>query len=162
MKYQPYESEWSQEQWNQFCPVMEYRVVQKNDFPEFLPDGLTDKFNCAMAAGSGNANVDTFLFQGFRIDGSAIDEHQYIVTFDKNNGNVFAGFVEHADYKDRTTEMPDEMRELISLSGINVPVQFPRKPEQTTGTLGYLQDQGLIEGFETAIKKQSNSENIEF
>ncbi|MCG8600476.1 MAG: hypothetical protein MI807_10075 [Verrucomicrobiales bacterium] len=162
MKYNPYESEWQQPEWKDYCPTMTFRVVGQDELPGFLPPTLTQKFNSAIVASSGNENVDTFLVQGFRIDGSAIDEHQYIATFDKRNGKVYAGFIEHADYENRTTNMPAEMEELIALSGIDVPVQFPRKPDQPTGTLGYLQDQNLIQGFETAIKKQSNSENIEF
>ncbi|MDF9828091.1 hypothetical protein M2447_002204 [Ereboglobus sp. PH5-10] len=155
-KYYPFPSKWTQDEWAQFCPNYTYRVINPSEFPEFLPETLTEKFNTAVVMASGSDCNQTYLFQGYRIDGSEIDEHQYIVTFDLTSGICHAGFVEHADYDGRTTEIPTGMSESMSLSGINIDYQFPRKPTQASGNISDLVSAGLIQGLANSVSVQNN------
>jgi hypothetical protein len=134
---------------------MEYRVKRQDEFPSFLPKGLTNKFNCAMIAASGNGEQHTFVFQGYRVDGPKIDEHQYIASFDLKNGRCYAGFIDHADYSERTTDIPKEMLECMNLSGVKVNFRFDRKPPNDTGSLKDLQNAGLIAGFSNTVDVQN-------
>ncbi|HEX5398837.1 MAG TPA: hypothetical protein VFY06_07295 [Verrucomicrobiae bacterium] len=114
-KYIPFQSQWPLEKWQAYCPNFTYRIVKQNEFPEFLPTRLMAKFNCAMVAASGSATNQTYVFQGYRVDGSELDEHQYIVSFDLVNSQSYAGFIEHANYTDRTSPIPVEMQNSMSL-----------------------------------------------
>lgn len=156
--YFPYDSEWTMEQWFIYCPNMEYRLKQQAEFPPFLPPSLTNKFNCGMVAASGNDTNQTFVFQGYRIDESELDEHQYIVTYNTKEGTTYAGFIEHADYFGRTTEIPPEMRKSLSLSGVNVDCHFDRKPPNSSGSLTELISGGLISGFINSVDVQNANE----
>jgi len=46
--YSPFKSEWSQEQWNEFCPNFTYRMAGTGEYPNFLPADRTKQFNCAV------------------------------------------------------------------------------------------------------------------
>jgi hypothetical protein len=155
-EYKPYESTWSLDQWKAYCPNLEYRVVEQKDFPSFLPTGLTVKFNCGMVVASGSATNQTFMFQGYRVDKMMLDEHQYIATYNLESKQCLgAGFVEHADYTGRSTVIPAEMQQSMSLSGIAVDYQFPTKPPGPSGSIQDLIDSGLIKGFENSVKVQN-------
>lgn len=153
--YYPYASQWSLEDWQKYCPNLQYRIVQQKDFPSFLPSGLRAKFNCGMVVASGSKTNQTFVFQGYRVDGIEIDEHQYIVSYDLPNSKSYAGFVDHANYDNRTTTMPPEMQLSMSLSGINVDFQFPTKPPAPSGSIEDLIAKDLIKGFTNAVEVQT-------
>lgn len=155
--YFEFESQWSFGDWQAYCPNFEYKVVTKGNYPPFLPTKLTDQFNCAMVVASGSKTNQTFVFQGYRVDGDELDEHQYIVSYDLANNKCYAGFVEHADYSGRTTLIPMEMQTSMSLSGINVDYQFLTKPPHTTGSIQELIDSGLIKGFINSVDVQNGN-----
>lgn len=155
-QYVPYESEWKAQDWSGYCPPMEYRVKKQNEFPPFLPESLAKKFNCGLVAASGNETQQTYVFQGYRVDGEELDEHQYIVTFDITLETAFGGFIHHADYEGRTTQIPDEMLKCIALSGVNVDFRFARRPPHESGSLQELIDTGLIDGFTNSVKVQNS------
>lgn len=159
--YSPFESRWSREQWNQYCPNFTYRIVGSGDYPDFLPAALVQKFNCAVVMASGNNTNQTYVFQGFRVDGTEIDEHQYIVTYDLKNGHSHAGFVDHAHYDGRTTEIPADMQTSIGLSGVDVDYRFPRKPPKSTGSISELISGGLISGFMNSIDVQNKKDGAQ-
>lgn len=152
--YKPFESKWTLPEWQSYCPNLAYRVVQQTEFPPFLPIALTSKFNCGLVVASGSSTNQTFMFQGYRVDGLELDEHQYIATFDFSQNKCFAGFVEHADYTGRCTVIPQEMQTSMSLSGISANYQFPTKPPQCSGSIQELIDQGLIRGFTNSVDVQ--------
>ena len=158
--YFPFESKWSLKDWEQACPNLTYRMLSAQDFPAFLPPSLANKFNCAVLMASGNETNQTYVLQGFRIDGMNIDEHQYIATFDLTGNKSYEGFVDHAGYTDRSIPIPPDMLNSISLSGINVDYQFSRKPPNPTGTISELVSAGLIDGFQNSVSVQKRKEGI--
>ena len=110
-----------------------------------------------MVVASGNKTNQTFVFQGYRVDGFELDEHQYIVSYDLAQSKSYAGFVEHADYTGRTTVIPVPMQLSMSLSGINVDYQFPTKPPHVSGSIQELIDNGLIQGFTNSVDVQNGN-----
>ena len=156
-EYHEFESKWTLAKWQAYCPNLQYRIVKKNDFPDFLPPALTDKFNCAMVVASGSNHNQTFVFQGYRVDGQVLDEHQYIVSYDIDQSKCYAGFVEHPDYEERRIPIPPEMQTSMSLSGIHIDFQFLRKPPVESGSIDQLIDQGLIRGFTNSVEVQNRN-----
>ena len=165
IKFFEFMSDWSMEEWNDFMDGEElgYRVIAQGEIPEFLPDDLTSKFNSAVVACSGSMASLFYCVNGFRVDGGSIKEHQYTVTFDRNTGDCYAGFIEHPDYDGRTTDVPTEMVNLMTASGINVDYQFTRKPSEPSGSLKDLEAKGLLTGvtnaFHTLEKKKKENNN---
>jgi hypothetical protein len=157
--YIPYESKWSLKDWQNYCPNLQYRVVKQGEFPPFLPSGLTSKFNCGMVVASGSSTNQTFVFQGYRVDGLELDEHQYIVSYDLPKSESYAGFVEHADYNGRTTDVPAQMQLSMSLSGVNIDFEFPRKPPAVSGSIDDLIAKNLIKGFTNSVEVQSRNKS---
>lgn len=159
-EYHVFDSKWGLDEWRTYCPNFEYRMVKQNEFPPFFPVRLTAKFNCGMIVASGSKTNQTFVFQGYRVDGNELDEHQYIVSYDLTQSKSYAGFVDHADYKRRSTVIPSEMQMSMSLSGINVDYQFPTKPPHVSGSIQELIDNGLIKGFKNSVDVQNGNNNV--
>lgn len=130
---------------------MTYKVVDQTQFPDWLPSSLTNKFNSAVMAASGNSVTYVAIFMGFRIDHNQIDEHPFVVAFGKDNGSEFSGLIEHGNWDGRSTTIPPEMERLISASGFSTHISFGRKPEVSTGTLEDLKSQGILNGYEQAV-----------
>ncbi len=152
MKFEYFKNRWELNEWQNRCPELTYKVVNKNELPDWLPSGLTDKFNSAVIASSGNTETYVSIIMGYRIDHDKIDEHPFVVAFDKNTNAEYGGFIEHGNWTPgRTTEIPDEMQRLITLSGLTVDFRFERKPEAEFGTLDDLKRQGILNGFESSV-----------
>lgn len=158
-KYAPYDSKWPVEDWLNKCPNYQYRLLRSDEIPEFLPSSLTDKFNSALLMCSGSNDHYTFVLQGYRIDGEQIDEHQYVATFDQAASKSYAGFIEHADYNGRTTDIPIEMQESMSASGIYIDYPFPRKPTEISGSIFDLDSSGLFDGFKNSVTIQNKKQS---
>lgn len=152
MKFYPFENQWSMLEWQEKCPEMTYKVVSRNELPDWLPKTLIDKFNCGVFAASGNTQTYVGIVMGYRIDKNQIDEHPFVVAFDKQTQAEYSGIIDHGNWMPgRTTEMPIRMQQLISASGLTVNFQFERKPTMNQGTLEDLKRQGILNGFETAV-----------
>ena len=152
MKFEYFKNGWSLKEWQDKCPELTYKVVDINELPDWLPSTLTCKFNSAVFASSGNSNTYVGIIMGYRIDHDKIDEHPFVVAFDKSNQAEYSGFIEHGNWiPGRTTEIPQEMKELIISSGLTVNFRFERKPEITFGTLNDLKSQGILNGYERTV-----------
>lgn len=104
--------------YDDICPVNEYRILTSGSYPPELPDDLTRKFNHAYCIASGSASSVVYVITGERIDGNKIDEHPFIVAFDRQTGKGYGGIIHHGNWDGRTTNIPDEMFKHISASGI--------------------------------------------
>lgn len=146
--FSKFENKWSKHEWLDYCGGwMKYKVKNPSEFPNWLPSSLVEKFNSATVACSGNSDVSVFIFTGYRIDKNAIDEHPYVVVFHQDEEGAFSGFIHHADYKERTTEIPAEMEESMKKTGVTIEFNFRRKPTTNEGILEDLQKEDLLNGF---------------
>lgn len=153
MKFKHYKNGWNLEKWQNECPQLTYKVISGAEIPDWLPQKLTCKFNSAVIASSGNSNTYVGIIMGFRIDRGNIDEHPFVVAFDKTAPEKpYSGFVEHGNWKPgRTTKIPSEMEKLIILSGLTVNAKFERRPKKDFGPLDDLKDQGILNGYEASV-----------
>jgi hypothetical protein len=159
-KYFPFGSQWTCAQWQAYCPDRGYSKKNAAEFPDWLPVSLLEKWNSAVAIRSGDANHQTFVLQGYRVDekDNAIDEHHYVAVFDLNAKTCYAGFVEHPSYPDRSTPISPEMRYALAQSGVNADIKLHRAPTEPTGSLQALIDQGIVSGFSKAIAIQDRKD----
>ena len=152
--FSDFENKWNKEEWLDYCGGwMRYRVKNASELPDWMPNSLTAKFNSATVGCSGNNEVSVFILTGYRIDEDAIDEHPYVVVFQQGEEEAYSGFINHADYGERTTAIPPEMEKLMRKSGVTVEFNFKRKPSRNEGALEDLQKEGLLNGFIYAIEK---------
>lgn len=159
--FSSFENKWNKEQWLDYCGGwMRYKLENASELPDWMPNSLTAKFNSATVGCSGNNEVSVFILTGYRIDEDAIDEHPYVVVFQPGEKEAYSGFIHHADYEGRTTEIPLEMEKLMRKSGVEVEFNFKRKPSRNKGTLEDLKEEGLLNGFiyatEKALKEREN------
>lgn len=152
MKFQPFKNQWTLSEWQAKCPEMTYKVVERDELPDWMPKTLLDKFNSGVFAASGNTETYVGIIMGYRIDKDQIDEHPFVVAFDKHTQAEYSGIIDHGNWEPgRTTEIPTEMQQLINSSGLTVNFQFERKPTKAQGTLEDLRKQGILNGFETSV-----------
>jgi hypothetical protein len=152
--FSEFENKWNKEKWLDYCGGwMRYKLKNSDELPDWMPNTLTSKFNSATVGCSGNNEVSVFILTGYRIDGDAIDEHPYVVVFQDGEKEVYSGFIHHANYEGRTTEIPPEMEESMRESGVTVESNFKRKPSRDEGTLEDLQEEDLLNGFIYATQK---------
>ena len=165
MKFDFLKNGWDLNEWQNKCPELTYKVVGVDELPDWLPSGLTSKFNSAVIASSGNSETYVGIIMGYRIDHNEIDEHPFVVAFDKNTKTEYSGLIGHGNWNPgRTTDIPDEMKRLISVSGLTVDFKFERKPEFVSGTLEDLKNQGILNGYEASVsiieKQRKNKSTI--
>lgn len=152
MEFKYFKNGWGINKWQNECPELTYKVVDVKELPDWLPSGLIKKFNSAVIASSGNTSTYVGIIMGYRIDKDEIDEHPFVVAFDKNSQTEYSGLIEHGDWiPGRTTDIPDEMKRLIVLSGLTVDFKFERKPDFPFGTLDDLKRQGILNGYEKSV-----------
>ena len=152
MEFKYFKNGWDLNEWQNICPESTYTVVDINELPDWLPSGLVMKFNSAVIFSSGNTSTYVGIIMGYRIDKCNIDEHPFVVAFDKINQKEYSGFIEHGNwFPGRTTDIPVEMQRLIALSGLTVNFRFERKPELPYGTLDDLKRQGILNGYEKTV-----------
>jgi len=160
MKFINFPNGWDLSVWQSKCPELTYNTLKSNELPDWLPNNLTKKFNTAVIASSGNTETYVGIIMGYRIDHENIDEHPFVVAFDKKSEMEYSGFIEHGDWQPgRTTEMPEEMKKLLRLSGLTADFKFCRKPIFESGTLDDLKSQGVLNGYERTVAIIENKRN---
>lgn len=100
------------------CPFNEYRILTSGSYPPDLPTDLTRKFNHAYCIASASVSSVVYVITGERVDGNEIDEHPFIVAFNRETGTGYGGIIHHGNWDGRTTEISAEMAAHISSSGI--------------------------------------------
>ncbi|MEI7424228.1 MAG: hypothetical protein WCK18_19150 [Prolixibacteraceae bacterium] len=98
MKFKYLKNGWSLSEWQKICPELTYKVVDVNELPDWLPPGLMKKFNSVVIAASGNTSTYVGIIMGYRIDIDKIDEHPFVVAFDKKTFNEYSGIIDHGNW----------------------------------------------------------------
>lgn len=86
------------------CPTNEYKTVITSELPlSIFPDSLIQKVPALFLINSGNSGtISWFLIDCHRRDGKQIDQQPLITWFDHANGQCFAGFIDHGNWRGRT------------------------------------------------------------
>lgn len=146
-RFVQYKNQWNKQKWLNECSNLHFKKLKQKELPSFLPSDWIDKCNSGILISSGTTELQVFSVVGFRKDGDKIDEHPYVVAFDNRNGNELSGFIEHANYDGRTTDIPKEIVETLQANGISSDISFNRIPEEQSGTIQDLIQKNIINGF---------------
>ncbi|MBX7044223.1 MAG: hypothetical protein K1X86_00170 [Ignavibacteria bacterium] len=146
-------NKWSFDQWNDYIPNMEYKIVSIEELPEFIKNNeQAKKFNSALVASSGNDKAHFFVAIGFRYDKKKgeLDQEPYFVLFDKTKSKipseVSSGFIHHANFSGRTEKLDKSSINLLSTCGVTANITCVSIPQETTGQLFELQKKKLLTG----------------
>lgn len=107
-----------------------YKLVEHDQLPNSIPQGLRDKINHAVLMASGTLDGDVMMVCNLcRIDekDSAIDQQPFAVVFD-SHGNAESGvYANHGDWQDRTVKPPKPFWDVVAASGVGSYV-YPEIP----------------------------------
>lgn len=163
-RFTQYPSRYNSNQWNHYISLNRYSIKKVEELPDFIKvNGLTSKFNSALVVASGSTTYDFYGVIGYRPDegNTVVDEHAYVYFRNKNTDEIFGGILHHADYEGRTTPIPIDIQEALSVSGVTANISFPRMPKLPNGDLNDLINDGLIEGvganFNISFRKFSEN-----
>lgn len=146
-----FKSPLSKEQWGQLCPENEYRILGTQEATNLgiVHQNMND-INCVLVAASGSIDNTIMYFSiPFRVDHNAIDQEPYFELFERGSANCnLHGMIHHADYLGRTELLCQDQLDRIAASGSTVDLMFTSKPENLSGTLDQLRQEGKITGLE--------------
>lgn len=159
-KFSEFKSEFDAVEWNNYIPLNSYEHKQVNELPDFIKNnGLTNNFNSALIVASGSTDYNFYGVIGYRPDenNTVIDEHAFVYLVHKPTNNVIGGILHHADYEGRTSTIPIDIQEALTISGVTASISSPRMPKQISGSLDDLLDDGILSGvsanFNISFKK---------
>ncbi|MBK8920271.1 MAG: hypothetical protein IPM81_02000 [Saprospirales bacterium] len=141
------------EGWSKICPPMEYRVFSGSDAYAMglVPTGMGEVNSVAVGASGSAADTIMYFANYFRVDGSEIDQEPYIELYESGSKQPsIYGILHHANFSGRTETLGKTELDKIAASGSSTDIQFKAKPENDSGTLKELRDQGKIFGFDYA------------
>jgi hypothetical protein len=163
--FRNYNSGYNRKQWYDYLPLNKYSIKKTEDLPEFIKkNGLTTKFNSALVVASGSTLFDFYGVIGYRPDkgNTVVDEHAFVYLINKETDEVIGGILDHADYNGRTTYIPTNIQEALTISGVTANISFPRMPDVPEGDLNDLINKGLINGvsenFNISFRKLMNDD----
>ena len=144
-----FESDFDAEKWRDYIPTNTYQFKQVNELPDFIQNnGLSKKFNSALVVASGSTSYDFYGVIGYRPDenNTVMDEHAFVYLKDNNTNEVIGGILHHADYSGRSTPIPVNIQNALIASGVTASISFSRMPNQISGSLDDLVNQGILTG----------------
>jgi len=135
------------------CPDGEYRVVTPDQFPDgILSEGLLEKTHSILVTASGTESGRVYIMCNLnREDKTEIDQMPYGIAIEGHETLPSGILVQHGNYHgDRTTKLPDNFYEFVSVSGT-----FPLKtmPPSVSGKLSDLAIGSQREAFDLLISE---------
>lgn len=148
-QFSEYENQWTNGEWNEYIPMNSFALKQVHELPDFIRNnGLTDKFNSALIVSSASTSQDFYGVIGYRPDedNTVVDEHAFVYIHNKEDNTWKGGIIHHADYPGRTSELPQEIKDALDISGVTASITLDRAPEIDNGTLDYLAENNILSG----------------
>lgn len=153
---QNFKSALTLEQWNKLCPPMTYVVLSEVEARNhgIIPTNLKN-LNCVIVGASGSLDEGIMYFANYmRVDHSEIDQDPYIEYYESGSVEpTIYGTFHHANFQGRTETLSQLDIQKISTSGSSTDIQFTAKPDDKSGSLIDLRNQGKIEGFDYAYNR---------
>lgn len=143
-------SDQDKKDWEEICPVNEYRILKPEDFPNVLPESLVDKYDSIFIMASGSSNgVAYYMANGNRVDfmDSAIDQQPFGLAFVGSDVIPSGSLIQHGDWEGRTTYPPPEFWEHISCSGIGNCYPLSELPTSNSGSIEDLKVNSQKDAF---------------
>ncbi len=162
-KFIDFKSQFDAVQWNNYIPLNTYGLKQINELPDFIQqNGLTKNFNSALVVASGSTAYNFYGVIGYRPDegNTVIDEHAFVYLRDNDTNEILGGILHHADYEGRTSPIPQNIQDALTVSGVTASISFSRMPDIVAGSLDDLLKQGILSGvsanFNISFSKLKN------
>lgn len=129
--------------WENLCPLGEYRVISGSNLPGPIPQEFKNK--CVnvfvMASGSGSYNQDNdiayFMLNYNRLDfeEKEIDQQPFGLAFIGQEPQYSGTFIHHGDWENRSTDVPEGFMDKIENSKLSYYANLGELPEKTSGKL---------------------------
>lgn len=119
-----------------------------------MPTGMTSVNTVVLGASGSYDGNHMFFANYYRVDGTMIDQDTYYEAYlNRSEDPVDYGILLHQDFDYRTSELPPLAQEIASASGATADFQFLSKPNNSTGWLEDLREEGKVQGFDNAWRK---------
>ena len=142
-------------EFEELCPVNEFRIVKPSELPSIIPEELRNKFDSVLivASGSSSNNVAYYMINGNRVDfkDNSIDQEPFGLAFIGEIAAASGSLIHHGDWKNRTTEPPDEFWDYVSASEIGNCYPLSELPTEPSGSIKDLNVISQKEAFKDLI-----------
>lgn len=128
-------------QWRDIVSEGTWQVVSPGVLSDIIPPKLLAKVNSVMVMGAASANGSVFVANLNRIDkkDNAVDQQPYIAVFNHNTSSASGGFVDHGNWRARTTILDMDSLSTIAASGIDAYIFLSEMPSTASGLLDELE-----------------------
>lgn len=148
------------EQFNQQCPLNEYRVVRPSDLSQGLlkivPNGLWAKTDSLFLMSSGSAVATAYCMincNRWDFKASAIDQEPIFFATFGGNPRLDAMVLHHGDWPGRTTVVPQEFFNYLQSSGLGNYYPISSIPATMSGSIFDLSNTAQSGAFDAGVKR---------
>lgn len=148
------------EEFDQFCPLNEYRTIQPaqipNDLLSIVPGGLWEKSDSLFLMSSGSAVATAYCMincNRWDFKASAIDQEPIFFAHVGGDPKLNGIVVHHGNWNGRTTPVPPDFHSYLMSSGLGNYYPISSVPSTTSGSITSLTHNTQHEAFDVGLKK---------
>jgi hypothetical protein len=143
-------------EWDDLCPVGEYRVIGANEVPTVLARGLVEKGHSYLVMASGSTTGTAYYMVNVnRIDdkANAIDQEPFGIAF-VGNEPVYSGcYIHHGNWDGRTRPIPEGFVQGVLGSTLSTCYSVTSIPDEPAGKIEDLQIKSQRDAFLQLMKR---------
>lgn len=143
-------------EWENLCPVGEYRVIEANRVPAILAPGLVEKGHSYLVMASGSTTGTAYYMVNVnRIDAkaNAIDQEPFGIAF-VGNDPVYSGcYIHHGDWEGRTRPIPNGFVHGVLGTTLSACYSVTSIPSEPAGKIEDLQVKSQHDAFLQLMKR---------
>lgn len=151
----------NRKEWEDLCPVNEFRIVKPDQLPSVLPKSLTSKFDSVfiLASGSADDTIVYYMINGNRVDYKVgqIDQQPLGLAFVGPDPIPSGCLIQHGDWEGRSTIPPDEFWYYLTESGIGNLYPISELPPRNSGSIKELKSQSQWDAFSDLLNQLRRS-----
>lgn len=121
--------------WDELCPVNEFRVILPCSLSQIIPRPLIEKSDSAVLVSSGSLDGKVLYMASLnRVDfkDKAIDQEIFGIVFDTNVSSNGC-FIHHGNWQGRTIKPPEDFWDTINIIGLGHIIDFGDLPNKRSG-----------------------------
>lgn len=147
-------------EWENICPVNEFRIIPPSELPPIIPAPLIEKTDSIFIVSSGSqygqilymANMHRVDYKDF-----AIDQQPFGVVFQGSKPATSGCLLHHGNWENRTVHPPDEFWMALQSSGIGNLYPFSELPSTNMGNVSELKVTSQHAAFSKLVKTLKNA-----
>lgn len=148
------------EAWFDWCPPGEYRYSSPHELPDqILPQALKDKCDSVLVLASGSGNGTAYYMVNLnRADFKAgeIDQMPLGVAFIGQTPIPSGCLIQHGNWINRTTPMPDDFLDYVTASGLGNCYPLQELPNEPRGSIADLNIDSHEEALQVVVLQLKN------